>query len=82
MTLKAVEMDQYCLTFLIVKKIVYLILFFNNIESIFRKSGIDSCLSFCESEKNKRMLDNYVSIIDEIKKEIFSFMDELEEDYL
>ena len=54
---------------------------FNNIESIFRKSGIDSCLSFCESEKNKRMLDNYVSIIDEIKKEIFSFMDELEEDY-
>ena len=39
---------------------------FNNIECIFRKSGINSYLVFCETEKNK-MLDNYTKIINEIK---------------
>ena len=29
---------------------------FNNIECIFRKSGVFSYLSFCESDKNKKML--------------------------
>ena len=31
---------------------------FNNIECIFRKSGVFSYLIFCESDKNKKMLDN------------------------
>ena len=31
---------------------------FNNTECIFRKSGICSYLIFCESVKNKNMLDN------------------------
>ena len=40
---------------------------FNNIKFIFRKSGIFSYLIFCESDKNKKMLDKY---IDKIKEEI------------
>ena len=45
---------------------------FNNIECIFRKSGIYSYLIFCESDK----LNNYVSIIDQLKEEILSWTDE------
>ena len=45
---------------------------FNNIECIFRKSGIYSYLIFCENDKNKGMLNNYVKIIDQIKDEIIS----------
>ena len=41
---------------------------FNNIEYIFRKSGIHSYLIFCESDKNKKMLDKYVEIIDKRKE--------------
>ena len=33
---------------------------FNNIECIFRKVSVFSCLSFCESGKNQKMLDDYV----------------------
>ena len=40
---------------------------FNNIECIFRKCGIYSYLIFCESDKNKDMINNYVKIIDQIK---------------
>ena len=29
-----------------------------------------SYLVFCETEKNKKILDNYITIIDQIKKEI------------
>ena len=47
---------------------------FNNIECIFRKSGVFSYLIFCESDKNKKMLDNYVSIIDQLKEKIWSFV--------
>ena len=43
---------------------------FNNIDCIFRKSGIFSYLIFCETEKNKKMFDKYVKIIDEIKEQI------------
>ena len=49
---------------------------FNNIECIFRKSGILSCLIFCEGDKNKKMLDDYVKVIDGIKEEVLSFIDE------
>ena len=40
---------------------------FNNIECIFRKSGIYSYLIFFESNKE---LDNYVRVIDQLKEEI------------
>ena len=53
---------------------------FNNIECIFRKSGVFSYLIFCESDKNKNMLNRYVKVIDKIKKEILSFTDEYEDD--
>ena len=49
---------------------------FNNIECIFRKSGIFSYLIFCESNKNKIMLDYYVGIVDQLKEEILSWTDE------
>ena len=45
---------------------------FNNIECIFKKSGIYSYLIFCESDKNKDMINNYSKIIDWLKKEILS----------
>ena len=53
---------------------------FNNIECIFRKCGMYSYLIFCESDKNKKMLNNYIQVIDKIKEEILSFIDELEDD--
>ena len=49
---------------------------FNNIECIFRKSGVFSYLIFCESEKNKKMLDNYTRIVDQLKEQILSFEDD------
>ena len=55
--------------------------FFNNIECICRKSVVFSCLIFCESDKNKIMLDYNVSIIDQIKEEILSWTDEFEDGY-
>ena len=47
---------------------------FNNIECIFIKSGVFSYLVFCESDKNKNMLDNYVRIVDQLKEKIWSFV--------
>ena len=43
---------------------------FNDIEFIFRKSGINKYLVFCQNDRNKKMLDNYTKIIDEIKDQI------------
>ena len=48
----------------------------NNIECIFRKRGMFSYLIFCESKKNKKILDNYTGIVDKIKEEILSFADD------
>ena len=48
---------------------------FNNIEYIFRKSGIYIYLIFCETIKSKKMLNNYVGIIDQLKEEILSWTD-------
>ena len=53
---------------------------FNNIECIFRKSGIYSYLIFCENNKNKKMLNKYVEVIDGIKEEVLPFNDELEDE--
>ena len=40
---------------------------FDNIECIFRKTDIFSYLILSESNKNKKMLDDYVKVIDAIK---------------
>ena len=53
---------------------------FSNIECIFRKSGIFSYLNFWESDKNKKMLDDYVKVIDGMKEAVLSFIDEFEDD--
>ena len=43
---------------------------FNDIECIFRKRGINKYLVLCKTEKNKKMLENYTKIIDELKDQI------------
>ena len=53
---------------------------FNNIECIFRKSDVFSNLMFCESDKNEKLLNRYVKVIDKVKEEILSFIDEFEDD--
>ena len=53
---------------------------FNDIECIFRKCEIYSYLIFCENSKNKDMINNYVKIIDQVKEELLSWVDELEDD--
>ena len=53
---------------------------FNKIQCIFRKSGVFSYLIFCESDKNKKMLNNYVQVIDKIKEKVLSFIDEFEDE--
>ena len=45
---------------------------FNNIECIFKKSGIHSHLIFLKNDKNKDMINNYFKIIDQLKEEILS----------
>ena len=49
---------------------------FNNIECIFRKSGVFSYLMFCETEKNKKTLDKFVKIIDDIKDQTLFIIDD------
>ena len=39
-----------------------------------------SHLIFCESDKNKKILDDYVKVIDGIKEEVLSFTDEFEDE--
>ena len=51
---------------------------FNNIDCVFKKSGIYSYLIFFADGKNKDMIKNYGKIIKQIEDEIFSFVDEFE----
>ena len=53
---------------------------FEYIECIFRKCGIYSSIVFCENNKNKDLVNNYVKIIDQLKEEIISWVDEFEDD--
>ena len=53
---------------------------FNNIDCVFKKSGIYSYLTFFCDGKNKDMMKNYGKIIKQIKDEIFSFTDEFEDE--
>ena len=57
-------------------EIIVLHIVFNNIDCIFLKSGIYSYLIFCKNDKNKDMINNYFRIIDQIKEEIISWIDE------
>ena len=66
MILKVVKMVQYYLIYVILNVL-------NDIECIFKKSGIYNYLFFCESNKNKDIINNYVKIIDQINYEITSW---------
>ena len=52
---------------------------FNNIACIFRKSGSFSYLTFCDNDKNKDMINNYVKIINQLEEELLSCVDEEDE---
>ena len=49
---------------------------FNSIICVFRKIGKGKYLIFCKTQKNKRMLENYTKIFDEIKIKIVSITDD------
>ena len=53
-----------------------LYLVFNNIDTIFRKSGRDKYLIFSSTEKNKVMLENYTEIFDDIPDKIELMIDD------
>ena len=53
---------------------------FNNIDCYFLKSGNSSFLVFCDNDKNKAMINNYVKIIRQMEHEIFSYIDEFEDE--
>ena len=53
---------------------------FNNIKCIFKKSGIYSYLVFCVNDRNKAMIYNYGKIFEELEDEIFSLIDEFEDE--
>ena len=53
---------------------------FNNIVCYFKKSGTSNFLVFCNNDKNKAMISNYVEIIRHLEDEIFSYIDEFEEE--
>ena len=48
---------------------------FNDITCVFRKSGENKYLIFCETRENKRMLQNYTEIFDEMKEQVVSTTD-------
>ena len=52
---------------------------FNNIHCYFKESDNSSFLIFCNNDKNKAMINNYVAIIKQIENEIFSYIDEFED---
>ena len=51
---------------------------FNNIDCYFKKSGTSNFLVFCNNDKNKAMISNYVEIVRYLEDEIFSYIDEFE----
>ena len=53
---------------------------FNNTDSIFKKCETYSYLVFCVNDKNKAMIYNYGKIFEQLEYEIFSFIDEFEDE--
>ena len=52
---------------------------FNNIDSYFKTRGTSNFLVFCNNDKSKAMINNYVKIIKQLEDEIFSYTDEFED---
>ena len=53
---------------------------FNNIDFYFKKSGTSNFLVFCNNDINKAMISNYVEIVRHLEDEIFSYIDEFEDE--
>ena len=53
---------------------------FNDIDCYFKKSGAPNFFVFCNNDKNKAMISNYVKIIKQLEDEIFSYIDEFEDE--
>ena len=61
-------------------KLEYLILFFIILIVIFKKNEYNSSLFFCDNNKNKNIINIYFKIIKQLRDEVFSFIDEFEDD--
>ena len=55
---------------------------FNNIDCYLKKNGDYKFLVFCDNNKNKTMINIYLKIIKQIYNEMFSFIDEFEDEKL
>ena len=53
---------------------------FNNIDCYLKKNGDYSSLIFCDNKKNKSMINISLKIIKQLKDEIFSLIDEFEDE--
>ena len=53
---------------------------FNNIDCYFKKSSDYNFLVFCDKNKNKNMVNIYLEFIKQLKDEIFSLIDEFEDE--
>ena len=53
---------------------------FNNIDCCFKKNKLNSCLIFCDNNKNKNVINIYFKINKQQRDEVFSLTDEFEDD--
>ena len=53
---------------------------FNNIDCYFKKHEWNSSLIFCDNNKNKNIINIYFKIIKQLRDEVFSLIDEFEDD--
>ena len=53
---------------------------FNNIDCYFKKNEWNSSLIFCDNNKNKNIKNIYFKIIKQLRDEVFSLIDEFEDD--
>ena len=72
-------MVQWYIIFVILIKLAYHILFLIT-DCYFKKIGNSNFLVFCNIDKNNAMINNYVAIIKQIEGEIFSYIDEFEDE--
>ena len=53
---------------------------FNNVDCYLKKTEWNSSLIFCNNIKNKNIIDIYFEIFKQIRDDVFSFIDEFEDD--
>ena len=81
---RVITNDTKCIN----RKIIYNICYsdkidkivFNNIDCYFKKNGDYNFLVFCKNKKSKSMINIYLKIIKQLHDEIFSFIDEFDDE--